>query len=107
MTVANYSVAAVVNGARPPSANDVLPLLCSALLSPLVQPLREVDRTSDLEVDVVSIRLVYGSAIGLFIARNVWSELTPDLKGIDIPWNIGSGRGLRHFGSQRRLGIRV
>lgn len=64
-TAASYNVAAVVNGPRPPPANDMLPLLCSALFIPLVQPLREVDRTSDLEVDVVRIRLVYGSAIGI------------------------------------------
>lgn len=62
-TTANYDVAAVVNGLWPPPENDMLPLLCSALFIPLVQPLREVDCTSNLEVDVVRIRLVYGSVI--------------------------------------------
>ena len=62
-TAASYSVAAVVNGAGPPSANDMLPLLCSALFIPLVQPLREVDSTPDLKVDIVGIRLVCATVI--------------------------------------------
>ena len=53
-----YYVAAVLDRARPPSTNDVLPLLGSTLFIPLVQPLREVDRTSDLKVNVAWIRLV-------------------------------------------------
>ena len=60
-----YIVAPVLNGTRPPSPNDVLPLLRSALFIPLVQSLREVDRTSDLKVDVVWIRLICRSEVGL------------------------------------------
>ena len=107
VTVADYSVTAVVNGPGPPSANDMLPLLRSALFSPLIQSLREIDRASNLEVDVVPIGLVYGSTIVSFIARNEWSGLTSDLEGVDVSWNVCSGRCLRHFGSQRRLSVGV
>lgn len=105
MAVSDYNVTAVVNSTRPPSTNDVLPILCSALFSPLVQPLREVDRTSDLEVDVIRIRLVYGSPIRFFLLSGTHCLSTSDFEGVDVSWNICSGRCLRHFGSQRRLCI--
>ena len=68
----------MVNGARPPSANDMFPLLCSALFGPLIQPLCKVDRTSDLEVDVVPIRLVYGRERNRIF-------LSPEMYGLSSP----------------------
>ena len=104
-TAAGYGAATVVNSARPPPANDMLPLLRSALFVPLVQPLREVDRTSDLKMDVVRVRLVYDSAVESLAIRNTRFELTSDLEGIDVSWYICSGGSFCHFRSQRRLSI--
>jgi len=83
----------------------MLSLLRSALFIPLVQPLREVDRTSDLEVDVVRVRLVYDSAIKSLVVRNAEFELTSDLEGIDVSRYICSGGSFCHFRSQRRLSV--
>jgi len=83
-TAASCSTYVVLNSAGPPSANDMLPLFRSALFVPLVQPLREVDRTSDLKVDVVRVRLVYGSAVESLAVMNTRFELTSDLEGIDV-----------------------
>lgn len=76
--------AAVVNLARPPPANDVLPLLRPALLGPLIQPLREVDGPSDFEVDVPMIRFVCGGSIVSFTARHTRFELTSNFKRIYV-----------------------
>ena len=104
-TVTGYSAVAVVDGARPPPANDMLPLLRSALFVPLVQPLREVNRTSDLKMDVVWVRLVYNSTVVSSAVRNTWFELTSDLEGINVSRYICSGGSLCHFRSQCRLSI--
>jgi len=104
-TAASYSAAAVVNGARPPPTNDMLPLLRSALFVPLVQSLCEVDRASDLKMDVVRVRLVYDSAVESLAVRNTRFELTSNLEGIDISRYICSRGSFCHFGSQRRLSI--
>lgn len=98
---------AVVNLARPPPANDMLPLLCPALLRPLVQPLREVNGPSDFEVDVAVIRFVCGSSIVSFVTSRARFGLTSNLKGVYVSWDVRSGRGLRHFRSKRCLGIGV
>ena len=104
-TAVSYSAAIVLNGARPPPANDMLPLLRSALFVPLIQPLREVDRTSDLKMDVVRVRLIYGSAVESLAVMNAQFELTSDLEGINVSRYVCSGGSFCHFRSQRRLSI--
>ena len=54
-SAAIHDFTTLFNGPRPPPPNDVFPLFRPALFIPLVQPLQEVDCTSDLEVDVIRI----------------------------------------------------